>query len=528
VLARVQPSSGAPGLVEIVERPVALRQGIGIAHEPVTTSSPKAQLYYDQGLAYLHSFVWIEAARSFNEALRLDPRLAMAQLGLSYALGELELSDRARQASRRAQELSGAASARERFRIELRALQLTAVDRPGDAAAMAAYRAQVAQVRERFDSDVELLLLVGHAQEPAQDAPGMNGGSGSLAYYRRALELAPDYFAAHHYLAHAYENLGQAANALPHARRFAQLAPAVPHAHHMYGHVLRQVDRMRDAVVEFKKADELHISFATAEHIPLALDWHYRHNLDLLGTSYQYLGQMARAEEVLRRSFEMPPAGHLGHEQDINTRAWPLFLLGRRRPDEALAAAGELQRLPSPLLQALGHALTSRILVATKRLDGAAAEGNLALRAMRAIGPEGGMLLPDFQLAQGEYLLRTGEADKGRAMLQDATKKLRAERGPDMWVATLFQLEAVASTARELGEWTLAAQTAELMRLHDAAYAGTQYALGLAAEHRGDATAARAALMRAIGQWKDAETDLPELQDARARIAARPPGDRPR
>jgi tetratricopeptide (TPR) repeat protein len=356
----------------------------------------------------------------------------------------------------------------------------------------------------------------------------MNGGSGSLSYYQRALELAPDYFAAHHYLAHAYENLGQAAKALPHARRFAQLASAVPHAHHMYGHVLRQVDRMRDAVAEFKKADDLHISYAAAEHIPLAVDWHYRHNLDLLGTSYQYLGQMKPAEDVLRRSFEMPPAGHLGHEQDINKRAWPLFLLGRRRTDEALAAAGALQRQPSPLLQALGHVLTSRILVATKRLDGAAAEGNLALRAMRAMGPDGGVLLPDFQLAQGEYLLRTGEADKGRAMLQDATKKLRLERGPDMWVATLFQLEAVASTARDLGEWSLAAETAELMRLHDAAYAGTQYALALAAEHQGHSAAAHAALTRAIGQWKDAEPDLPELQDARARIAAPPSAAGPR
>ena len=350
----------------------------------------------------------------------------------------------------------------------------------------------------------------------------MNGGSGSLGYYQRALAIAPDYFAVHHFLAHAYENIGQARAALPHARRFALLASAVPHAHHMYGHVLRQVDRMSDAVAEFKKADELHVAYAAAERIPPALDWHYRHNLDLLGTSYQYLGQMAQAEEVLRRSFEMPAAGHLGHDQDVNKRAWPLFLLGRRRSDEALAAAAALQRHASPLLQALGHALASRILVATKSLDRAAAEGNVALRAMRAIGPAGGMLLPDFQLAQGEYLLRTGEMAKGRAMLLDAAGKLRAERGPDMWVAALFQLEAVANTARELGEWPLAAQMAEQMRLHDPAYAGTQYALGLAAERRGDGVAARAAFTRALGQWKEADRDLPELQDLRTRSGERP------
>jgi tetratricopeptide (TPR) repeat protein len=355
----------------------------------------------------------------------------------------------------------------------------------------------------------------------------MNGGSGSLTYYQRALAMAPDYFAVHHYLAHAYENIGQAATALPHARRFAQAAAAVPHAHHMYGHVLRQVNRMPEAIAEFKKADELHVANATAERMPPALDWHYRHNLDLLGTSYQYLGQMSRAEDVLRRSFELPSAGHLGHEQDINKRAWPLFLLARRRPADALTATTELQRNPAPLLQALGHVLASRILVATRSLDRAAAEGNVALRAMRAIGPEGGMLLPDFQLAQGEYLLRTGEVDKGRAMLQDAAKKLRAERGPDMWVATLFQLEAVAGTARELGEWPLAGQMAELMRQHDPAYAGTQYALGLAADHQGDAIAARAAFTRAQRQWQAADKDLPEMQDLRARVGE-PPMTRPK
>src|SRR4051812_10003645 len=85
-LGRVQPSNRAIGLADIVERAVPLREHIGIAHEPVTTTSPKARQFYDQGLAYLHSFVWIEAARSFNEALRQDPRLAMGYLGLSYAL----------------------------------------------------------------------------------------------------------------------------------------------------------------------------------------------------------------------------------------------------------------------------------------------------------------------------------------------------------------------------------------------------------------------------------------------------------
>src|SRR5688572_3798901 len=58
----------------ILERPVPLRAGVGNAREKVTTASADAQAFYDQGLNCLHGYVWIEAARSFHRALRLDPK----------------------------------------------------------------------------------------------------------------------------------------------------------------------------------------------------------------------------------------------------------------------------------------------------------------------------------------------------------------------------------------------------------------------------------------------------------------------
>src|SRR6266849_2041218 len=79
----------------------------------------------------------------------------------------------------------------------------------------------------------------------------------------------------------------------------------------------------------------------------------------------------------------------------------------------------------------------------------------------------------------------------GRAMLRDAAAKLLAQTGPDAWVQTLFSLEAVSRTARELGDWTLAAEFAEQMRLHDSTYPGTAYALALIADQRRDSSTAR-------------------------------------
>jgi Tfp pilus assembly protein PilF len=510
-------AGAAPALGDILQRPVPLRDGIGRASDPVSTSSPQAQAMYNQGIAYLHSYGWIEAARSFNEALRLDSKLALAYVGLSEAFGELGLPERAREASGRARALASGVTDRELFRIALRASQLDAVSHPRDASAQVAYRKKLDEILVKYPDDVELLLLVGQAQDPSAGGHGMGAGSSSLDFYQRALGRSPDYFATHHLLTHAYENINRIDLAVVHAERYARAADGVPHAHHMYGHVLRRADRMSEAIGEFEKADRLALAYLQAERIPPQYDWHYGHNLNLLGTSYQYAGRMGLAEQVLRRSFEMKS---IDRAQDLNRKEWPTFLLARGRGDEALAAARTLAADPVPLVAAMGHLLVSRALQASKRADAAAVEGNLALGRMRAMGPLGGTLLPDFELTQGEFLLRTGNKEGGRAMLRDAAAKLLAQTGPDAWVQTLFSLEAVSRTARELGDWTLAAEFAERMRLHDSTYPGTSYALALIADHRGDQSTTKALVADAIRRWSGADSGLPELRDAQRILAA--------
>src|SRR5712691_7618156 len=196
-----------PPLASILQRPVPLRDGIGRANQRVTTSSAQAQAFYDQGLAYLHSYVWIEAARSFNEALRHDANLAMAYVGLSEALGELGLSAEARDANAHAQKLAGAVTEREWLRVALRANQLDAAAHPDDGSRHTAYKQRLDEVLTKYPGDVEFLLLVGQAQDPSTDGHGMGGGSSSLRFYERALARSPEYFAVHHYMTHACEHI---------------------------------------------------------------------------------------------------------------------------------------------------------------------------------------------------------------------------------------------------------------------------------------------------------------------------------
>ena len=108
----------------VLEAATSLKSDIGLLHDPATTSSADAQKFYDQGEAYLHSYVWIEAARSFNQALRLDPKLALAYVGLSRVYTGLQDAEAAKKAEDKAIALKKDVSPREQRRIDLRAKPL--------------------------------------------------------------------------------------------------------------------------------------------------------------------------------------------------------------------------------------------------------------------------------------------------------------------------------------------------------------------------------------------------------------------
>src|SRR5437870_5338275 len=57
----------------------------GNVHFPVTTASPEAQKFIDQGIGQLHGFWYFEAERSFRQAAALDPDCAMAYWGMAMA-----------------------------------------------------------------------------------------------------------------------------------------------------------------------------------------------------------------------------------------------------------------------------------------------------------------------------------------------------------------------------------------------------------------------------------------------------------
>jgi tetratricopeptide (TPR) repeat protein len=433
----------------------------------------------------------------------------MAHVGLSHAYEELNKPGAARAALDRARTLSSGASEHDRRHIEIRALQLA-----GNAAA---YRAALDEAVAAFPSDTELLLLRGMAESADIADRGQGSTRDSIRFYERVLEIHPDYFPAHHYLIHAYENSGGIEGALEHARHYVRLAPAVPHAHHMYGHDLRRIGRINEAIAAFRKAFELETESARAAEVPPQHDWHHQHNLDLLATSHQYVGQMRTAEELLRRSFGIASPLVV---QEFNKHEWPAFLLARGRADEALAAARALTGSPAAVVRAIGHIMAGRAQLAARQYARAAEASNAALKELRGAGPEATLAAPHLQALQAEFFLRTGEGEKALGLFRDVRRKIRALPGPDAWSQGLYRLESIGRTAVAMGAWKLAAETAADMHEHDPAYGGTHYLAALVAEHNGDRDGMVRHLRMAQEAWQHADHDFSDAKEVRVRLRA--------
>jgi len=80
--------AGAADASATPARPAApIFENLGGHHHPITTTSPEAQRYFDQGLMLLLNFNHKEAIRSFRAAAALDPQCAMAWWGEAFAHG---------------------------------------------------------------------------------------------------------------------------------------------------------------------------------------------------------------------------------------------------------------------------------------------------------------------------------------------------------------------------------------------------------------------------------------------------------
>jgi len=460
------PASSASTLRDALD-PAAMRvpiervDGIGSCDMSLTTPSPGAKVFHDQGLALLHSYEWTDAARSFHQALREDELLAMAHASLARVALQTRDLESARAHLARATALAPRASEHEQRLIAAMQSQLDLAAAPPDARAtlLAAYRAELDAILEANPNDPEAWILRGLAEEAGGLGRGQHGGESTLRYYETALQLRPYHPGAHHYLANSLENLGRYAQAQEHAERYAHFAQAMPHAHHVAGHTLPRMRRWQEAAKRFETADTIERARVAAGG---AVQGEYgAHNLALLGLTYEELGRSDDAATALKRAFDAP-------NPSVTMRLWwslyPEYLIVEGRADEAHAAAVELSERDSPMLDVIGIALAGEAALSAGRIGEARERSAAAQKALAALreglagDPFGASLLgfaaKETLLLRARIALRSGEMSDAEA--RTLAEKIASSPTFDGWARAHLGIRRLEQDARAAGRETLA------------------------------------------------------------------------
>ena len=499
----------------VLEAATSLKSDIGPLHDPATTSSADAQKFYDQGEAYLHSYVWIEAARSFIQALRLDPKLALAYVGLSRVYTGLQDAEAAKKAEDKAIALKKDVSPREQRRIDLRAKHLEALAAITDKEKFKDYKLAIDAALAKDPDDPELWLIRGNAEESSAAGRGQGGTVLSVAFYEAANARTPGgNFAAHHYLIHTYEQIARNDKAAEEGAIYSRMASGVPHAHHMYGHDLRLVGRIGDAIHEFEAANQLELDYYRKEGVEPELDWHRSHNLDLLGRSLQHEGQMKQAETIFKEAFALKPTDEFGASR---RRMLTDYLLLRSRPQEALASAQEMMGMQWPLPKMSGYLAAGRAHVDLGDLKAAQRELAAATEALTHVERFTQIIPFDLRAAsqpgidelKGEILLAQNKKSEAEPLLKKVAEEASTHRGADA-LGELFMIERMARVAKARNQVELVKWLADKMIAFDDAYAGGHFFKGwaLAQAHENDAAGKEYERARAL--WAHADANLPE------------------
>jgi len=307
-------------------------EGLGDHHHAVTTSSERAQLFFDQGLKLTYGFNHQEALRAFKEAARLDPDCAMAYWGWALVLGPnlnlpmaADVVPQAWEAIQLALERKGKVTDKERGMIEALALRLTDDPETERKPFDTAYAEAMEQLHAKYPDDPDIATLYAASMMNLtpwnywnKDGSPLAGTETILDVLEDVIEQDPHHEGALHYYIHAVEPVdperGERA-----ADLLRGLAPGAGHLVHMPSHIYMQLGRYAEsfeANTLAAKADEGYITQCRAQGIyPLA---YYPHNVHFLAWASLMQGRSQEALTAARKVASKVP-------EDMHTNMWALY-----------------------------------------------------------------------------------------------------------------------------------------------------------------------------------------------------------
>jgi len=229
-----------------------LFDGMGNHHRTVTTASPQAQRYFDQGLIWAFAFNHDEAIRSFEKAAELDPQCAMAWWGVALCHGPHinnpamtpDRSEAAWQALLQAVALKQHANPAEQALIDALSKRY-AWPVPQDRKPLdQAYADAMREVWTAHKTDPDIGVLFAEAMMDLQpwdlwDKSGAPKGKTQeiIAVLDKVLGSNPNHPGALHLTIHALEASPHPERAIVAADRLRNAVPASGHLVHMPSHI---------------------------------------------------------------------------------------------------------------------------------------------------------------------------------------------------------------------------------------------------------------------------------------------------
>jgi tetratricopeptide (TPR) repeat protein len=412
-----------------------LLTGLGSHHRLITTSNPLAQRFFDQGLSLAYAFNHAEAARSFREAARLDPRCAMCYWGAAFVLGpninaamDTAVVRDAYEAAQKAVALAATATPRERAYVTALAKRYAPVPTSARAPLDTAFASAMRDVARSYPGDDDAVTMFAEAMMDLSpwyywnaDGSPRPGTADVVASLERVLTRNPNHPGACHYYIHLVEAI-YPDRAVACAERLAALMPGAGHIVHMPGHIYIRVGRFNDAVeanIHAVHADETYIADQRPQGIyPLA---YYPHNYHFMAFAATMAGRAAHAIDAARKVVRNVPVDVAAAVPELQLLIpfAHLTLASFGRWDEVLAepAPPASLRFPTAMVYyARGVALAAQ---------GQLPESGVALDSLRAIAA-GVTASPQKEVAQIAVHALLGEIHARRNLMDGAIQHFRA------------------------------------------------------------------------------------------------------
>jgi hypothetical protein len=537
--------------------------GIGNAHIRIT-ARPEAQIWFDQGLNLLHDFWDYESMRAFEQSVRVDQQCAMCYWGMYQAekFYHRNAMYYANQMLSKANSLKSHAGKSERLYIEA-SVAAEAAEKSGKIDSkeeVDSYRKLV----KRSPKDLQARIFLANALSDGYDDDGKPrpGLTEALTILQGVMKEDPNNSAANHYWIHAVEASPHPEQALHSAEILGTLAPTSGHMVHMPGHIFYRSGDYVSAQTSFAASTKADEQYMRAQHVDVDDDWNYVHNLmyaianlleagkfkDASALSAKLKGARGEQETTLYIHSPRDSMSRLDPGLPVAMRAadWTTTM-GLLKPVEPALPnlkflARELEQFAVGM-QALEQHDVAGAEMASKEFDAelwrtsdrVKDEEDIKAKEKKTDDkvPEKVKLMPDalpdplvknlsimsLELRAG-LLVEKKQNDDAKKLYGQAAREEKAlgYHEPPAYIRPVGETEAAAFLAAS--DWTDAKAAYKDALLERPRSGFPLFGIASSSEHAGDANAASKEYQEFLAAWKSADSDLPQLEHARAFVAA--------